>query len=473
MFPHDHHSISEDRQYGRTILPCGKDESNATFFERIFFNNNFLESGPNSNIPEFDESHYTLGEVNQTWCYDSQVSSCLSWPLEELSLKQDSEDMKKIIEGNLIGRQNHNPVFRNKESLDQVAFLLGFRTVEKCSHSFSINVSRRVNETAWNEDMDHYLMMRKENTLFYHKDSVEIPKQEPFLCQDDDSCVSNVVLARERCLANESYGPISMRKDLCDAKLNHTFECKETLTNPDYGYTSFDSFHMAFLTSFRLVALDAWNRLYYLTLHTSGQGYCFFYIGLVFLGSYYLINLILAVVYMAYEEEVAAVEEEIQQMEAEEAERRVRQSVMQRSSDMSATDSKSDLPDNKDSFLNPIPELKIDTCDTPQSSHKLPLIKTLSNNSNASGFSAISGQFNLRTPKISPGDSNRLNVSNSSSMRLKLHSASSGSSTREVNSILSDVDESENSSEHKTLDRWNLLRLKTPDLGKLIFMHPR
>ena len=140
---------------------------------------------------------------------------------------------------------------------------------------------------------------------------------------------------------------------------------------------------------------------------------------------------------------------------------------------MSANDSKSDMPDNKDSFLNPIPELKIDTCDTPQSTHKLPLIKTLSNNSNASGFSAISGQFNLRTPKLSPGDSNRLNVSNSSSMRLKLHSASSGSSTREVNSILSDVDESENSSEHKTLDRWNLLRLKTPDLGKLTFMHPR
>ena len=43
-------------------------------------------------------------------------------------------------------------------------------------------------------------------------------------------------------------------------------------TNPDYGYTSFDNFYMAFLTSFRLVALDAWNRLYYLTLHTSGKG---------------------------------------------------------------------------------------------------------------------------------------------------------------------------------------------------------
>ena len=112
---------------------------------------------------------------------------------------------------------------------------------------------------------------------------------------------------------------------------------------------------MAFLTSFRLVALDAWNRLYYLTLHTSGKGYVLFYIFLVFLGSYYLINLILAVVYMAYEEEVAAVEEELQQMEAEEAERKIRQNTME------------DIQRNelqKKQSLNTIPEFKIETCES-------------------------------------------------------------------------------------------------------------
>ena len=124
---------------------------------------------------------------------------------------------------------------------------------------------------------------------------------------------------------------------------------------------------MAFLTSFRLVALDAWNRLYYLTLHTSGKGYVLFYIFLVFLGSYYLINLILAVVYMAYEEEVAAVEEELQQMEAEEAERKIRQNTME------------DIQRNelqKKQSLNTIPEFKIETCE----SRRKGFIKILSKN---------------------------------------------------------------------------------------------
>uniref|UniRef100_H2ZPU2 Sodium channel protein n=1 Tax=Ciona savignyi TaxID=51511 RepID=H2ZPU2_CIOSA len=88
------------------------------------------------------------------------------------------------------------------------------------------------------------------------------------------------------------------------------YTCNEAGDNPDFGYTSFDHFFLAFLTSFRLVALDSWSRLYYLTLHTIGKTYAIFYILVVLLGSYYLVNLILAVVYMAYEEQQAVVEEE-------------------------------------------------------------------------------------------------------------------------------------------------------------------
>lgn len=32
--------------------------------------------------------------------------------------------------------------------------------------------------------------------------------------------------------------------------------------NPDYGYTSFDSFGWAFLSSFRLMTQDFWENLY-------------------------------------------------------------------------------------------------------------------------------------------------------------------------------------------------------------------
>ena len=115
-------------------------------------------------------------------------------------------------------------------------------------------------------------------------------------------------------------------------RLHEHGDCKENYNclcvggNPDNGLTSFDDFFAALLTSFRLIALDAWGRLYMLTLHTSGEGYVSFYVIIVFLGSYYLINLILAVVYMAYEEEVAAVEEELQEaLELEAAERRARE----------------------------------------------------------------------------------------------------------------------------------------------------
>ena len=121
---------------------------------------------------------------------------------------------------------------------------------------------------------------------------MEVPREEPFLCQDDDSCTTNAKSKYDKCLVNETIGTVAVRAVYCQ-QYRRKFVCEETIRNPDYGYTSFDNFHMAFLTSFRLVALDAWNRLYYLTLHTSGKGYVFFYIGLVFLGAYYLINLIL------------------------------------------------------------------------------------------------------------------------------------------------------------------------------------
>lgn len=39
--------------------------------------------------------------------------------------------------------------------------------------------------------------------------------------------------------------------------------------NPNYGYTSFDSFGWAFLTLFRLMTQDFWENLYMLVKHCS------------------------------------------------------------------------------------------------------------------------------------------------------------------------------------------------------------
>lgn len=40
------------------------------------------------------------------------------------------------------------------------------------------------------------------------------------------------------------------------------FICIKAGRNPDYGYTSFDTFSWAFLTLFRLMTQDYWENLY-------------------------------------------------------------------------------------------------------------------------------------------------------------------------------------------------------------------
>ncbi|KAM8933347.1 sodium channel protein type 2 subunit alpha-like isoform 2-T2 [Pelodytes ibericus] len=95
------------------------------------------------------------------------------------------------------------------------------------------------------------------------------------------------------------------------------FVCLKTGRNPNYGYTSFDTFSWAFLSLFRLMTQDFWENLYQLTLRAAGKTYMIFFVLVIFLGSFYLVNLILAVVAMAYEEQNQATLEEAEQKEAE------------------------------------------------------------------------------------------------------------------------------------------------------------
>nr|BCR34228.1 sodium channel protein type 1 subunit alpha [Ciona intestinalis] len=90
------------------------------------------------------------------------------------------------------------------------------------------------------------------------------------------------------------------------------YTCYRAGINPNYNYTSFDNFLWAFLSLFRLMAQDYWENLYQLTLRANGQVYLIFFMLVIFLGSFYLVNLILAVVAMAYDEQhqIVAAEEE-------------------------------------------------------------------------------------------------------------------------------------------------------------------
>ncbi|KAK2512633.1 sodium channel protein type 5 subunit alpha [Columba guinea] len=79
--------------------------------------------------------------------------------------------------------------------------------------------------------------------------------------------------------------------------------CLKIGPNPDYDFTSFDTFGWAFLSLFRLMTQDYWERLYQQTLRASGKVYMLFFMLVIFLGSFYLVNLTLAVVTMAYEDQ--------------------------------------------------------------------------------------------------------------------------------------------------------------------------
>ncbi|CAF3864360.1 unnamed protein product [Rotaria sp. Silwood1] len=78
--------------------------------------------------------------------------------------------------------------------------------------------------------------------------------------------------------------------------------------NPDFGYTSFDNYGWAMLACFRLMTQDYWENLYQLILSAVGRYHFLYFVAAIFFGSYYLLNLILAIVFMSYQQQQKQVE---------------------------------------------------------------------------------------------------------------------------------------------------------------------
>ncbi|XP_063429093.1 sodium channel protein para-like isoform X4 [Mytilus trossulus] len=86
-------------------------------------------------------------------------------------------------------------------------------------------------------------------------------------------------------------------------KCKDGFRCiNGTHSNPNYNYTHYDNFGVSLLLSFRLMTQDYWENLYQLILRAEGPWYCLYFMIVIFLGSFYLVNLILAIVAMSYDE---------------------------------------------------------------------------------------------------------------------------------------------------------------------------
>ena len=59
--------------------------------------------------------------------------------------------------------------------------------------------------------------------------------------------------------------------------------------------------YWAYLSAFRLMTQDFWENLYQIVLRVTGPMHIIFFLANIFLGSFYLINLILAIVAMSYD----------------------------------------------------------------------------------------------------------------------------------------------------------------------------
>ena len=100
--------------------------------------------------------------------------------------------------------------------------------------------------------------------------------------------------------------------------------------NPDstYGYTNYDHIGYALLTSFQLLTLDFWENTYNMILRASGTWNVIYFILVILLGPFYLLNLLLAVVTMAYSKEHEK-QEELREMRKK-AKERAKQKAMRR-----------------------------------------------------------------------------------------------------------------------------------------------
>ena len=78
-------------------------------------------------------------------------------------------------------------------------------------------------------------------------------------------------------------------------------ECLAVGSNPNYGYTNFDHFGWSWIMIFQMVTMDFWEDVYDRVLMANGWGYVFIFVVCIFLGAFYLKNLVLAVVALQFD----------------------------------------------------------------------------------------------------------------------------------------------------------------------------
>ena len=87
-------------------------------------------------------------------------------------------------------------------------------------------------------------------------------------------------------------------------------ECRWFGTNPVYGTVSFDSIGWAWMTIFQCITLEGWVDVLYMEMAVMGPYVAIYFVSLVLLGSFYVVNLFLAVLWEVYDSQEVPEEEE-------------------------------------------------------------------------------------------------------------------------------------------------------------------
>ncbi|KAM6937857.1 sodium channel protein type 4 subunit alpha B-like [Xenentodon cancila] len=93
--------------------------------------------------------------------------------------------------------------------------------------------------------------------------------------------------------------------------------CMKTGANPNYGYTSYDSFGWSLLAVLRLMMQDFSDNLVQMTLRAAGQSNVIFFVLIFYPGCFLLLSLLLAAVAIALAEQVEADASDAKQTEEE------------------------------------------------------------------------------------------------------------------------------------------------------------
>ncbi|KAK2497782.1 hypothetical protein MC885_005582 [Smutsia gigantea] len=104
-------------------------------------------------------------------------------------------------------------------------------------------------------------------------------------------------------LHNRTGNPYYIRGSRTQVDCPEGYVCVKAGTNPDDGYTSFDSFGWALLALFRLMTQDYPEALYHQILYASGKVYMIFFVVISFWFAFYMVSLFLGIIAVSYEEE--------------------------------------------------------------------------------------------------------------------------------------------------------------------------